>query len=151
MADVRGGPVRTCGAAPEGDRPAEQLRSAVGQPDDRRRLRQPRIGVTSAWIATVACANVAQTLLRRRCGGVRRIARITGRVGEPRPDRRGTPAGAGVRFISLGNVRIPMTDDDPTGPWILALGALALGTVAVTAELLRQRRADGRNGDGGAA
>lgn len=33
-----------------------------------------------------------------------------------------------------------MTDDDMTGPWVLALGTLALGVGAVTATLLRQRR-----------
>ncbi|NHN48104.1 hypothetical protein G9464_10895 [Halostella sp. JP-L12] len=42
-----------------------------------------------------------------------------------------------------------MTDDDMTGPWILALGTLAVGTGAVAAKLLQRRSADsgGRSAD----
>lgn len=38
-----------------------------------------------------------------------------------------------------------MTDDDtPTGPWVLALGTLAIGTAAM-AQLLRRRRERGED------
>lgn len=33
-----------------------------------------------------------------------------------------------------------MTDDTQTGPWVLALGTLAIGVGAMTVQLLRQRR-----------
>lgn len=36
-----------------------------------------------------------------------------------------------------------MTDDDLTGPWILALGTLAVGTGAVAAKLLQRQSAEG--------
>lgn len=32
-----------------------------------------------------------------------------------------------------------MTDDDLTGPWLLALGTLAIGIGAITAKILQQR------------
>lgn len=32
-----------------------------------------------------------------------------------------------------------MTDDRQTGPWVLALGTLAIGVGAMTVQLLRQR------------
>jgi|GEM_PF-3108506 len=37
-----------------------------------------------------------------------------------------------------------MTDDDQTGPWVLALGALAIG-VGAAAALLRRRDSDGED------
>ncbi|WP_269844148.1 hypothetical protein [Halegenticoccus soli] len=40
-----------------------------------------------------------------------------------------------------------MTNDEPTGPWVLALGALLIGLGAVTIEVLRRvrdRPTDGR-------
>lgn len=40
-----------------------------------------------------------------------------------------------------------MTDDDLTGPWVLALGTLAIGVGAVAAEVLRRRRADDADRD----
>ncbi|MFC6939752.1 hypothetical protein ACFQE8_07200 [Salinirubellus sp. GCM10025818] len=33
-----------------------------------------------------------------------------------------------------------MTEDSQTGPWVLVLGALAIGVGAVATELLRYRR-----------
>jgi len=37
--------------------------------------------------------------------------------------------------------------DRQTGPWALALGALAIGVGAMGSELLRQRREDGAESD----
>lgn len=34
----------------------------------------------------------------------------------------------------------PVTEDSQTGPWVLVLGALAIGVGAVATELLRYRR-----------
>lgn len=42
-----------------------------------------------------------------------------------------------------------MTDDDPTGPWALAIGVLAIGVGAVVREVLRRR--DDENRDRGGA
>ena len=42
-----------------------------------------------------------------------------------------------------------MTDDDMTGPWVLALGTLAVGVAALTAEVLRQRMGGDADRDGG--
>lgn len=39
-----------------------------------------------------------------------------------------------------------MTDDDMSGPWLLALGTLAIGAGAVAVETLRRTRADGPEG-----
>lgn len=46
----------------------------------------------------------------------------------------------GGRFIPVDNVGSPMTDDTQTGPWVLALGTLAIGTAAMAQLLRRQRR-----------
>ena len=35
-----------------------------------------------------------------------------------------------------------MADEKQTGPWILALGALALGVAALTREVVRRRTTD---------
>ena len=39
-----------------------------------------------------------------------------------------------------------MTNDEPTGPWVLALGTLAIGIGAVAVTALRQRREEGEEG-----
>lgn len=44
----------------------------------------------------------------------------------------------GGRFIPVGDVWFPMTDD-MTGPWVLALGTLAVGTAAMVQLIRRQR------------
>ncbi|QLG26996.1 hypothetical protein HUG10_05330 [Halorarum halophilum] len=38
--------------------------------------------------------------------------------------------------------------NDQTGPWVLALGALAIGVGAIAVELLRRRGDDGDGRDG---
>jgi hypothetical protein len=42
-----------------------------------------------------------------------------------------------------------MADDDLTGPWVLALGTLAIGVAAVASEVLRRRRGAGDGGTRG--
>lgn len=50
------------------------------------------------------------------------------------------------QLIRLEDLLEPMTDDDrQTGPWVLALGTLAIGVGAMATELLRWRRE--RTGD----
>lgn len=48
----------------------------------------------------------------------------------------------GGRFIPIEDVSTSMTNDTQTGPWILALGTLAVG-VGAMAQLLRRRRKRG--------
>ena len=60
--------------------------------------------------------------------------------GTSRPFGIGTRGGE--RFIRLRPVRHVVTDDDMTGPWVLALGTLAVGVGAVAAKALRRRNDD---------
>ena len=45
-------------------------------------------------------------------------------------------------FIRLRPVSGHVTDESLTGPWLLALGALAIGVGAVAVEVLRRRGGD---------
>lgn len=47
-------------------------------------------------------------------------------------------------FISLQALADTMSDDSQTGPWIPALGTLAIGVVAIV-EALRRRETDATN------
>jgi len=38
-----------------------------------------------------------------------------------------------------------VTDENLTGPWVLALGVLAVGVAAIATELLRRRNEDSEN------
>jgi len=42
-----------------------------------------------------------------------------------------------------------MPDDSQTGPWVLALGTLAVGVAAVAAAVARRRNDESESDDGG--
>lgn len=62
-----------------------------------------------------------------------------------RPRLGGAFVGRGRAFIRLQTPLSTMTDDSQTGPWVLALGTLAIGVGAVVARIRRRRRSEPEN------
>ena len=60
------------------------------------------------------------------------------------PFRQSRPTPSSRAFISLRYLLPTMANRQHTGPWVLALGTLAIGVGAVIAEV-RRRRADAEN------
>lgn len=71
-------------------------------------------------------------------------SRSESRTAGARTGARRTLAGAGGRLFGSRPLPGHVTDESLTGPWVLALGALAIGVGAVVVEALRRRGGDSR-------